>query len=358
MSFKNQTELIGGVNKIIENLNTRRSKGNLKKLKKLEEMNFKFLDQTGGKIMRETLHMLHENYDKECENKPNILKKNYISSIRKQSLGGGGRGVTKNGDFTVAMKEVLDMVGGSDRDTDEEIDSEEEDDLGGLHGDMLAAKGKADECVKTINGSGYRKALGEFLAVVEETEEEDGDNANFLKLKRFNDAFHVEGSGNKITSLIIACDTLSKQIKDCETNKKSHDDLAKKVKSVAKKQEKAAVDAHTNAVAVAAVAKTAHEDAQKKTEEASRAAEAAEAAHKKLEGHVANLEDASPQQEEKEAHEAAKIAASREALAATKEAHQKAMAHEVTTLTATTTASTAEGAATDYKVAARELNKK
>lgn len=112
MSFKNQNELIGGVNEIIGGLNASRTKANLKKLKKLEKMDFKFLDQTGGKIMKETLNMLHENYDKECDNKPALLKKNYITSIRKQSLGGGGPGVTRNGDFTEAMKEVLDMVGG------------------------------------------------------------------------------------------------------------------------------------------------------------------------------------------------------------------------------------------------------
>ena len=112
MSFKNQNELIGGVNEIIKSLNAGLTKDNLKKLKKLEKMDFKFLDQTGGKIMKETLDILHENYDKGYESKPALLKKNYITSIRKQSLGGGGRGVTRNGDFTEAMKEVLDMVGG------------------------------------------------------------------------------------------------------------------------------------------------------------------------------------------------------------------------------------------------------
>ena len=354
MSFKNQTELIGGVNKIIENLNTRRSKGNLKKLKKLEKMDFKFLDQTGGKIMKETLHMLHGNYDNRNENKPNILRKNYISSIKKQALKGGG--VTKNGDFTLEMKAVLDMVGGGGTDIDTDTDSE--DDLVKLHDEMVTAKEGADACAEIERGSGYTNALQEFIdidTVPDTASENTGDNPNFHKLLKFNEAFHEAESTNIITSLIRACDDLSGQIKDCETNKKAHDDLAKKVKSVAKKQEKAAVDAHANAAKQLEDANESHDNALRNAEEASRAAEAAEAAHKKLEDHVANLEDASPQQKEKEA---AKIAASREALAATKEVHQKAVAHTVTTLAATTTARTAEGAATDYKVAARELNKK
>ena len=321
MSFKNQTELIGGVNKIIENLNTRLSKGNLNKLKKLEEMNFKFLDQTGGKIMKETLHMLHENYDNRNENKPNIIKKNYISSIKKQALKGGG--VTKNGDFTAEMKAVLDMVGGAD--THSDTDSEEkEDDLGELHNDMLEKGERARECAEIEKGSGYTKALQGFIDTVPDTAStKPVDISKFDKLLKFNNTFNKTEGTNIIISLIKACHTFSKQIKDCETKKKAHDDLVKKVKSVAKKQKKAAVDAHANAVNQLKDANESHEDAKATML-------AAKETHEKLKSHVASLEAASAQQEE--------IDAANKSLEPSKEAAAAPVAHNQATESATAAA--------------------
>ena len=49
-------------------------------------MEFKFLDQSGGAIMKENFNMLFNNYEKNYKIKPNLLKKTYISEIKKQIL--------------------------------------------------------------------------------------------------------------------------------------------------------------------------------------------------------------------------------------------------------------------------------
>jgi len=206
MSFKNQNELIGGVNEIIGGLNASRTKANLKKLKKLEKMDFKFLDQTGGKIMKETLNMLHENYDKECENKPALLKKNYITSIRKQSLGGGGRGVTKNGNFMEAMKEVLDMVGGATGGA-----TEPAEDLATLHDQLSEDHQKLVELKKACREdvAGVTAAWNKLKDIIQSGDSDEVDIITKLSIGG------VPGLDTDISAAVEACVNY-RENKNCE----------------------------------------------------------------------------------------------------------------------------------------------
>ena len=140
MSFRNQTELINSVNEIIENLNTQQTKTNLNKLKKLEKVDFKFLDQSGGKIMKDTIHILHNNYENNPNIKSNLLKNNYISSVKQHTVKGGG--VTKKGDFTAEMKDILNLVGGTTAEAENPEDRLKEltEQYRTLHNEVIALK--------------------------------------------------------------------------------------------------------------------------------------------------------------------------------------------------------------------------
>ena len=109
MSFKNKTQLINNINKVITSNNKSPTKKNLKKLDRMANTNYSFLDQTGGAIMKETLNILRENYKNNYAIKPNKLEKNFIENLLGQTAGG----VTARGDFTGEMEAVLDMAGGT-----------------------------------------------------------------------------------------------------------------------------------------------------------------------------------------------------------------------------------------------------
>ena len=88
MSFKNKTQLINSINKVILENNKSPTKKNLKKLDKMAKTNYPFLDQTGGAIMKETLGILRENYKNNYAIKPNKLEENFIDEVLEQ-VGGG-----------------------------------------------------------------------------------------------------------------------------------------------------------------------------------------------------------------------------------------------------------------------------
>ena len=87
MSFKNKTQLINSINKVITSNNKSPTKKNLKKLDRMAKTNYSFLDQTGGAIMKETLNILSENYKNNYAIKPNRLSKNYIGDLLEQAGG-------------------------------------------------------------------------------------------------------------------------------------------------------------------------------------------------------------------------------------------------------------------------------
>ena len=90
MSIKNTNQLIDTINTVITSNNKSPTKKNLEKLEKLVNKDYSFLDQTGGTIMKETLDILRENYEKDYEIKPYLLKKNHIEEITNHTLYGGG----------------------------------------------------------------------------------------------------------------------------------------------------------------------------------------------------------------------------------------------------------------------------
>ena len=95
MYIKNTNQLINNINSVIASNNKSPSKENLKKLEKMIDKDYTFLDQTGGRIMKDTLNILINNYQKEYEIKPNLLKKTYIDEIKHHTLRGGGRVMDK-----------------------------------------------------------------------------------------------------------------------------------------------------------------------------------------------------------------------------------------------------------------------
>ena len=110
MSFKNKTQLINNINKVITSNNKSPTKKNLKKLDRMAKTNYPFLDQTGGAVVRETLDILRENYKNNYATKPNTLEKNYIEAVLEQV--GGKRG-TKTAQLRKEVRKTIEANNGN-----------------------------------------------------------------------------------------------------------------------------------------------------------------------------------------------------------------------------------------------------
>lgn len=168
MSFTNKTQLIDHINKVITSNNKSSTNNNVKKLKKMSETEYSFLDQTGGAIMKETLDILRKNYEKNYDIKPNTLSNNHIEEIINQVAGAASATAQPSSTSSLGATATTPL---SDPSRAEGEHTRRIDELTGQLSEMGSGSGLLDKAVEkhaAIKRNNYLKKLKDTVTAKQE----------------------------------------------------------------------------------------------------------------------------------------------------------------------------------------------